>query len=122
MSRRRQKLAPSYFPAFERKLSERFYQLDKEQLPVMYLVFPGIMTSVVDLPKRPRFSWDIPSVPWPDGRGNQEDYFIAIRSWSAFHVKLPDSNSNKIPKGIPGIMLHTCMAVQKTNANRFLLV
>ena len=65
------------------------------------------MTSTVDLPKHPRFSWDIRSVPWTDGRGNQEDYVNAVRSWTAFHAELPDSKSNKIPKGLRGIMLHS---------------
>ena len=65
------------------------------------------MTSSVDLPKRPRFSWDIRSVPWTDGRGKQEDYVSAVRSWSAFHAKLPHSNSNKTPKILRGIMLHS---------------
>ena len=65
------------------------------------------MTSNSDLPKRPRFSWDIRSVPWTDGKGDQEEYVNAVRSWSSFHNKLPDSNSNKIPKSLRGIMLHS---------------
>ena len=60
-----------------------------------------------DLPKRPRFSWDIRTVPWTDGKGSQEDYVSSVTSWDSFHAKLPDSNSNKIPKGLRGIMLHS---------------
>ena len=44
---------------------------------------------------------------WTDGRGNQQDYANAVRSWSAFHAKLPDSNGNKIPKGLRKPMLHS---------------
>ena len=46
-------------------------------------------------------------MPWTDGCGNQEDYVSAVRSWSAFHAKRPDSNSNKIPKNLRGTMLHS---------------
>ena len=60
-----------------------------------------------DLPKRPRFSWDVRTVPWRDGKGSQEDYVSSIRSWNSFHAKLPDSKSNKIPKGLREIMLHS---------------
>ena len=63
------------------------------------------MTSPVDLSERTRFSWDIRSAPRTDARGNQEDLVSAIRSWSAFHAKLPDLNSNKIPKSLRGIIL-----------------
>ncbi len=31
----------------------------------------------------------------------------AVRSWSSFHDKLPDSNNDKIPIGLRGIMLHS---------------
>ena len=65
------------------------------------------MASPIDLPKRPRFSFDIRSVPWTDGRGNQEDYVSAVRSWSTFHAKLPDSNRNKVPKGLRVIVLQS---------------
>ena len=60
-----------------------------------------------DLPKRHRFSWDTRLVPWTDGKCNQEDYVNAVRSWSAFHDMLPDTNTNKIPKKLRGIMLHS---------------
>lgn len=69
-------------------------------------------SSLYELPKCPRFSWDIRTVPWTDGRGSHEDYVNAIRSWSSFHEKLPDSNNNKIPIGIRGIMLHSHLYVQ----------
>ena len=65
------------------------------------------MASNLDLPKRPRFSWDIRSVPWTDGKGDQAEYVAAVKSWSSFHDKLPDSNSNKIPQELRGIMLQS---------------
>ena len=65
------------------------------------------MASNFDLPKRPRFSWDIRSVPWTDGKGNQAEYVDAVKSWSSFQDKLPDSNSKKIPIVLRGIMLQS---------------
>ena len=59
------------------------------------------------LPSRPRFSWDMKSVPWTDGKGSQEEYACAVMLWSALHDKLPDSNNNKIPKELRGIMLQS---------------
>lgn len=66
---------------------------------------PAITQS--ELPKRPKFSWDIKSVPWTDGRGNQEEYANSVALWSAFHEKLPNNNSNKIPSELRGIMLQS---------------
>ncbi len=60
-----------------------------------------------DLPKRHHFSWYTRLVPWTDGKGNQEDYVRAVRSWSAFHDMLSDNNSNKILKKLRGNMLHS---------------
>ena len=60
-----------------------------------------------DLLKRPRFSWDLRSVPWTDGKGNQEDYVNAVTSWKSFHDKLPDTNSNKILENLRGMMLQS---------------
>ena len=59
------------------------------------------------LPNRPKFSWDIRSVPWTDGKGNQEDYKTSVDLWSAFHDALPNTNSNKIPAALRGIMLQS---------------
>ena len=58
-----------------------------------------------DHPKRPRFSWDMKTAPWTDGKGDQDEYASAVALWQAFHDKLPDSNSNKIPKELRGIIL-----------------
>ena len=57
------------------------------------------------LPSRPCFSWDIRNVPWTDGKGNQEEYSNAVDLWNSFHNRLPDSDSNKIPKELRGMML-----------------
>lgn len=60
-----------------------------------------------NLPSRPRFSWDIRTVPWTDGRGNQEQYAEAVSLWEAFQDTLADSNSNKVAKAARGIMLQS---------------
>lgn len=57
------------------------------------------------LPSRHRFSWDINTVPWTDGRGNQAEYKKAVDLWVSFHNKLPDTNPNKIAAHRRGIML-----------------
>ena len=63
------------------------------------------MNTIYTLPSRPRFSWDMKSVPWTDGEGRQDDYADAVSLWSAFHDELPESNANKIPEKLRGIML-----------------
>ena len=65
------------------------------------------MLADLDLPKRPRFSSDIRSVPSIDGKGNQAEYVEAVKSWSSFHDEFPDSDSSKIPIGRRGIMLQS---------------
>ncbi len=59
------------------------------------------------LPSRPKFSWDIQSVPWTDGKGDQEPYASSVSLWKAFHDKLPDNNASKIPSALQGIMLQS---------------
>ena len=65
------------------------------------------MAGNLDLPKQPRSSWDIHSVPCTDGKGNQAEYVDAVKIWPLFHYKLPDSNSSKIPICLPRIMLQS---------------
>ena len=60
-----------------------------------------------ELTKRPRSSWDLRSVPWTDGKGNQEGYVNAVNCWESFHDKLPSTNSIKIPSDLRGIVLHS---------------
>ena len=67
----------------------------------------GPEQSSYSVPSRPRFTWDIRNVPWTDGKGNQDDYRRSVTLWSSFHDKLPDSNSNKIPRDLRGIMLQS---------------
>lgn len=62
---------------------------------------------VPDLPARPKFSWDFRHVPWADGKGDQEPYKNAVLLWKAFHDKLPDTNSYKVPQDLQGIMLQS---------------
>ena len=57
------------------------------------------------LPSRGRFQWDLKSPPWTDGRGNQENYVKAVSLWVEFHNALPESNSNKVPQTLQGLML-----------------
>ena len=59
------------------------------------------------VPSRPRFSWDAKSAPWTDGKGDQEEYFKAVKLWQAFNDALPDRNSNKIPTGLRAICLNS---------------
>jgi len=61
------------------------------------------------LPNRPRFSWDIRNVPWTDGKGSQEDYKNSVDLWSAFHDALPNTNANKLPIALRGIMLQSSL-------------
>jgi len=60
-----------------------------------------------DLPSRPKFTWDLKSVPWTDGRGDQEGFAKQVEKWAAFHDSLEDSNGNKIKKAQRGLVLHT---------------
>ena len=59
----------------------------------------------LSLPSRPKFSWDVKSPPWTDGKGDQEEYRNAVKLWQMFHNTLPDSNSNQIPTALQAICL-----------------
>lgn len=54
---------------------------------------------------RPKFSWDMRTAPWTDGRGPQDEYADAVDRWSDFHDLLDYKNPNKIPKTLRGTML-----------------
>lgn len=56
-------------------------------------------------PLRPKFSWDVRSAPWTDGRGDQEQYLEKVLLCKEFHDTLPENNSNKIIPQLQGIML-----------------
>ena len=58
-------------------------------------------------PSRPKFHWDVRNPPWTDGKGSQDQYFRAVKLWKNFHDKLPENNSNKIPKSLQGIILQS---------------
>lgn len=60
-----------------------------------------------DLPARPKFSWDLRNAPWTDGRGPQDGYYDSVLRWKAFHDKLPDTNSNKIPRELQGVVIQS---------------
>ena len=66
---------------------------------------PATAHSTSTLPSRPKFSWDIRSPPWTDGKGNQDEYVRSVRQWCRFHDGLSDANSNKITPVLRGICL-----------------
>ncbi len=59
------------------------------------------------LPSCPNLSWDVWAVPWTDGEGVQEEYANSVALWRAFHDRLLDNNTIKIPYTLQGIMLHS---------------
>lgn len=64
----------------------------------------GLAPGAASLPTRPRCPSDIKNVPWSDGKGNQEEYSSSVALWNALHDNLPESNSNKIPSSLRGIL------------------
>ena len=58
-----------------------------------------------DVPSRPRFSWDLKTVPWTDGRGDQREYVEAVALWEQFHDNLPSTSASRIDKKNRGIVL-----------------
>ena len=65
----------------------------------------GSVARDVDLPMRPKFSWDLKSAPWKDGKGSQEQYAEAVSLWKLCHDNLPQNTSGKIPEKLQGIVL-----------------
>ena len=59
------------------------------------------------VPSRPRFSWDLRNAPWTDGKGNQERFYESVKQWCAFHDNLPNTNPNKIPSSLQGMLLQS---------------
>ncbi len=58
------------------------------------------------LPLRPKFSWDIRSVPWTDGKGDQAQYASSVSLWKSFHEQSSCKQSKaKFRKDLQGIML-----------------
>lgn len=49
----------------------------------------------LNVPSRAKYSWDIKSVPWTDGTGDQHEYFKSVKRWFAFQNNLADSNSKE---------------------------
>lgn len=70
----------------------------------MIVTGPGQEKS---LPTTPKFTWDLKTVPWTDGRGDQEEFSNAVDKWAAFHDSFKDSNSNKIDKSQRRLIIHT---------------
>ena len=65
----------------------------------------GSAVRGADLPMRLKFSWDLKSAPWTDGKGSQDQYAEAFSLWKLYHGTLPDNTSGKIPKKLQGIVL-----------------
>lgn len=59
----------------------------------------------MNLPSRPKFSWDVCNVPLTNGLGDQSGYARSVKLWKTFHSQLPATNSNKIAPNLHGIML-----------------
>lgn len=59
----------------------------------------------IGTPSRPKFSWDLKSAPWTDGRGTQEEFPDAVERWCDFHDLLEEKNPNKISPRLRGVML-----------------
>lgn len=54
---------------------------------------------------RPRFSWDNRKVNQNDGKGSQEQFASSADLWKLYPDKLPNSNANKIPHNLHGVIL-----------------
>lgn len=52
------------------------------------------------LPTQPRFTWDICTTPWTDGRGCQKGFANAVELLEQLYDELPKTNSNKISRDI----------------------
>lgn len=61
--------------------------------------------SPSEVSARPRFSWDMKSPLWTDGKGSQESYYESVLQWKKFHDTLLDTNNNKVPAALQGLVL-----------------
>ena len=59
------------------------------------------------LPTRPKFSWDLKSVPWTDGKGPQDQYAEAVSIWKLYHDSLLDETPGKIPENLQSVLLRS---------------
>ena len=67
---------------------------------------PGVTAAQIsELPKRPKFSWDLKTAPWTDGKGSQEQYAEAVELWKLYHDSLAEGTAGKIPKNLQGVVL-----------------
>ena len=65
----------------------------------------GSAVRGADLRMRPKFPWDLKSVPWTDGKSSQDQYAEAVSLWKLYHDTLPNNTSGKIPKKFQGTVL-----------------
>ena len=56
-------------------------------------------------PTRPRFIWDMRTIPWTDGVGCQEEYAQSVELWEDMHDILEVTNHNRIAPKLRGISL-----------------
>ena len=59
----------------------------------------------INIPKRPKFSWDLKWAPWTDCVGAQVGHAYAVRQWCWFHDSLASNNLNRIDPASCGIVL-----------------
>lgn len=59
---------------------------------------PESLSLLCPIPARTQFSWDIKSVPWTDGNGDQLPYAKSFRRCGQCHDNLHNGNSTKIDK------------------------
>lgn len=54
-----------------------------------------------------RFIWDPFTSPCIDGNVSHEGYAVAIEDWCDYHGKVPDSNTNIVPKNLRGLQIQS---------------
>lgn len=60
----------------------------------------GTGVGTGSIPSHRRFDWDAKSPPWTDGRGNQQEYKVAVEDCNEFNDLLPESS----PYNVHGLL------------------
>lgn len=71
-----------------------------------FLLVMGPGSTQSKLPSYPKFSWNMRSCLWTDGRKDQEPHALAVRRWSQYHHTLAAKITNGIPPYLRGLTLH----------------
>lgn len=56
------------------------------------------ISSSPSMLSRPRFTIDLKTVPWTDGKGREDDYAENADEWESLHDLPQNSSSNKLTK------------------------